>query len=103
VEAGFEKLEARDVMLDGHLEGGEPWYMPLMPSWNPFSWPRFQFNPVMFRAMPLILRFFELIRLVPEGTMKTQVMLQAGGVGCAQGGATGAFTPAWLMVGRKPN
>merc|ERR1712003_618633 len=71
-------------MFDGHLDGGEAWYVPLTPSWNPLKWPRFQFNPVMFRAMPLILRFFELIKLVPEGTEKTQVMLQAGGVGCAQ-------------------
>jgi len=102
-DAGFEVLEARDAMMDGHLgNGGEPWYMPLVPSWNPTKWPRFQFNPVMFRLMPLILRFFELIKLVPAGTVKTQVMLQAGGVGCAQGGLTGAFTPAWLMVGRKP-
>mmetsp|Transcript_60494 Transcript_60494/g.153401 ORF Transcript_60494/g.153401 Transcript_60494/m.153401 type:complete len:392 (+) Transcript_60494:70-1245(+) len=102
-DVGFEVLEARDAMMDGHLgDGGEPWYMPLVPSWNPTKWPRFQFNPVMFRMMPIILRFFELIKLVPEGTVKTQVMLQAGGVGCAQGGLTGAFTPAWLMVGRKP-
>jgi len=102
-DVGFDVLEARDAMQDGHLEGGEAWYVPLTASWNPTKWPRFQFNPVMFKAMPLILRFFELVKLVPEGTVKTQVMLQAGGVGCAQGGETGAFTPAWLMVGRKPN
>jgi len=99
--AGFELVEARDVMQDGLRGKGEPWYMPLTPSWNPLKWPRFQFNPIMFRLMPLILRALELMRVVPEGTVKTQVMLQAGGVGCAQGGATGAFTPAWLMVGRK--
>lgn len=101
-DAGFEVLETRDAMLDGHLEGGEPWYMPLMPSWNPTLWPRFQFNPIMYRAMPIILRFFEMIKLVPAGTVDTQVMLQAGGVGCAQGGHLGCFTPAWLMVARKP-
>ena len=44
---------------------------------------------------------FELIWLVPKGTRSTQVMLQAGGVGCAQGGFTGCFTPMWLMVGTK--
>merc|ERR1719229_1878623 len=101
-DSGFEVLEARDFMQDGHLGGGEPWHMPLVPSWNPTKWPRFQFNPVMFKLMPLILRAFELVGLVPQGTVKTQVMLQAGGVGCAQGGVTGSFTPAWLMVGRKP-
>eukprot|EP00929_Paragymnodinium_shiwhaense_P116232 TRINITY_DN8558_c0_g1_i2.p1 TRINITY_DN8558_c0_g1~~TRINITY_DN8558_c0_g1_i2.p1 ORF type:complete len:414 (+),score=90.95 TRINITY_DN8558_c0_g1_i2:105-1244(+) len=101
-DAGFQVLEVRDCALDGHLEGGEPWYMPLVPSWNPFVWPRFQFNPIMFALMPVILRCFEMLGLVPEGTKNTQVMLQAGGVGCAQGGLTGTFTPMWLMVARKP-
>jgi sterol 24-C-methyltransferase len=101
-KAGFEVLEARDMAADGPGEGGEPWYMPLMPSWNPTKWPRFQFNPIMFRLMPVILRFFESAGAVPTGTVDTQVMLQAGGVGCAQGGHTGSFTPMWLMVGRKP-
>ena len=95
-------MEARDCALDGLLDGGDPWHTPLTPSWNPLSWPRFQFNPVMFFLMPRILTFLELIKLVPAGTSKTQVMLQAGGVGCADGGVTGAFTPMWLMVARKP-
>jgi len=101
-EVGFELIETRDMAKGGAGEGGEPWHMPLMPSWNPTKWPRFQFNPVMYRLMPIILRFFEAVRLVPAGTVDTQVMLQAGGVGCAQGGHTGSFTPMWLMVGRKP-
>ena len=101
-DAGFDIVEARDCALDGLLDGGDPWHTPLTPSWNPLSWPRFQFNPVMFFLMPRILTFLELISLVPAGTSKTQVMLQAGGVGCADGGVTGAFTPMWLMVARKP-
>jgi sterol 24-C-methyltransferase len=56
----------------------------------------------MYFLMPKILALFELIRLVPTGTKNTQVMLQAGGIGCAGGGATGCFTPMWLMVGKKP-
>tara|TARA_B100000482_G_C12508259_1_gene259438 strand:- start:108 stop:812 length:705 start_codon:yes stop_codon:yes gene_type:complete len=100
--AGFEVVEARDCAADGMLDGGDPWHMPLVPSWHPLKWPRFQFNPVMYFLMPKILSFFELIRLVPAGTSKTQVMLQAGGVGCAEGGITGAFTPMWLMVAKKP-
>lgn len=101
-EAGFQIVETRDCATDGLLDGGEPWYTPLTKSWNPLKWPRFQFNPVMFYLMPKILKFFELTRLVPEGTSKTQVMLQAGGIGCAEGGVTGAFTPMWLMVAKKP-
>mmetsp|Transcript_41931 Transcript_41931/g.131055 ORF Transcript_41931/g.131055 Transcript_41931/m.131055 type:complete len:392 (+) Transcript_41931:104-1279(+) len=101
-DAGFEVLEARDCTVNGAQAGGEAWYVPLTPSWNPLKWPRFQFNPVMFRLMPVILHFLEWLGAVPDGTVKTQVMLQAGGVGLARGGAQGVFTPAWLMVGRKP-
>merc|ERR1711972_566718 len=100
-EAGFELIEARDVMVNGNDHGGEAWYVPLTASWNPTKWPRFQFNPVMFRAVPLILQGLEFMGLVPPGTVKTQRMLQAGGVGCSKGGVTGTFTPGWLMVGRK--
>jgi len=101
IDSGFELIEARDCALDGH-DGGDPWYLPLSPSYKPWAWPRFQFNPVMFALMPKILGALEFIKVVPAGTAKTQVMLQAGGVGCEQGGATGTFTPMWLMVGRKP-
>merc|ERR1719487_1309361 len=96
--SGFELLEARDCAKDGH-EGGDPWYRPLTPSWKPWQWPRFQFNPVMFFIFPYLLSALEKIRLVPAGTSKTQVMLQAGGIGCEMGGSTGTFTPMWLMVG----
>ena len=99
-KSGFNILEARDYHLGADYV--EPWFRPLTPGWNPFVWPRFQFNPIMFKLMPIILSVFEFIRLVPKGTSKTQVMLQAGGVGCEQGGATGVFTPMWLMVGQKP-
>lgn len=101
-EAGFEVIEVRDCCEDGHLEGGQPWYVPLVPSWNPLKWPRFQFNPVMMHIMPLILRVLETFSIVPSGTCATQVMLQAGGRGLAKGGQSGIFTPAWLMVARKP-
>eukprot|EP00657_Telonema_sp_P-1_P007375 TRINITY_DN27201_c0_g1_i1.p1 TRINITY_DN27201_c0_g1~~TRINITY_DN27201_c0_g1_i1.p1 ORF type:complete len:369 (+),score=121.75 TRINITY_DN27201_c0_g1_i1:203-1309(+) len=100
-KSGFEVLEARDAALDGH-EGGDPWYLPLSPSWKPWQWPRFQFNPVMFTLFPYLLKGLEMMRVVPTGTSKTQVMLQQGGIGCERGGATGTFTPMWLMVGRKP-
>merc|ERR1719258_595452 len=56
-DAGFDIVEARDCALDGLLDGGDPWHTPLTPSWNPLSWPRFQFNPVMFFLMPRILTF----------------------------------------------
>lgn len=98
---GFQVEEARDAAQDGH-SGGEPWFRPLTPSWNPLLQPRFQFNPIMFRLTPAILYMLECLYVVPRGTHKTQIMLQKGGLGCEQGGATGIFTPMWLMVARKP-
>jgi len=101
IDSGFELLEARDAALDPN-PGGEPWYRPLTPTWKPWVLPGFQFNPIVFRIFPILLSALEAIMIVPKGTSKTQVMLQAGGVGCERGGATGVFTPMWLMVGRKP-
>merc|ERR1711998_1103 len=101
VDSGFELLEARDAADDGH-EGGDPWYRPLTPSWKPWVLPGFQFNPVVKKLFPVLLWALEAIRVVPKGTSKTQVMLQAGGIGCERGGATGVFTPMWLLVGCKP-
>jgi len=98
---GFDIVEARDAALDGH-EGGDPWYRPLTPSYKPWVLPGFQFNPVIKPLFPVLLQALEAIRVVPAGTAKTQVMLQAGGIGCERGGALGVFTPMWLMVGRKP-
>ena len=63
---------------------------------------RFQLSPLGKFLTRNLLRLLELIRLVPAGTSKVQEMLQQGGWGCAQGGVTGAFTPMWLMVARKP-
>jgi len=100
--SGFNVVEARDAALDGH-KGGDPWYRPLTPSYKPWAWPRFQFNPVMFTLFPYLLKGLEMMRIVPSGTSKTQVMLQQGGIGCERGGATGTFTPMWLMVAQKPN
>lgn len=102
--AGFEVLEARDCALDRTwAQGGDPWYRPMSPSWNPLArWPRFLFNRAMVHAMPTALKMGESVGLLPTGTHKTQVMLQTGATGLACGGEEGIFTPMWLMVARKP-
>lgn len=97
---GFEMVEARDMALDERY-GGDPWYMPLYPSWNPLDF-RFQFNPLGMPLSRLILSCLETIRLAPKGTSKVQAMLQQGGWGCVQGGMTGVFTPMYLMIARRP-
>lgn len=97
---GFEVVETRDMALDERF-GGDPWYLPLYPSWNPFSF-RFQMNPLGMAVTTNLLWIFEKIGIIPAGTSKIQTMLQQGGWGCAQGGHTGTFTPMYMMVARKP-
>ena len=97
---GFEVIEARDMALDETF-GGDPWYLPLYPSNNPFTF-RFQLSDTGKFLTRAALWCFEAIRLVPAGTYKVQNMLQQGAWGCAQGGHTGTFTPMYLMIARKP-
>ena len=97
---GFEVLEARDMALDDRY-GGDPWYWPLHPSWNPFNF-RFQMNPVGTRLIQVTLTILEFLRLAPKGSAKVQDMLQQGAWGLDKGGIDGLFTPMYLMVARKP-
>lgn len=101
-KVGFEIVETRDCAEDGHLSGGQPWYLPLSPGWNPFVWPRFQFNPILAKVMPIVLGLLEFIRVVPKGTLKTQLMLVHAAHGLVAGGLNGSFTPMYLIVARKP-
>jgi len=97
---GFEVIEFRDMGLDEQY-GGDPWWLPLWPSWNPFTF-RFQMTETGKFLTRNILWMIEFLWLAPAGSYKVQEMLQQGGWGCAQGGYTGTFTPMFLMVARKP-
>jgi sterol 24-C-methyltransferase len=97
---GFEVMEARDMALDERY-GGDEWYLPLHPSWNPFTF-RFQMTSLGKFITKNMVWVMELLWLAPTGTYKVQEMLQQGGWGCDRGGVTGTFTPMWLMVARKP-
>lgn len=127
-EVGFEVLHTRDMALDSN-PGGEPWYLPLTPSWKVWT-QRFQFTGKASTPRPWpgppsqtptphpfvaprhagigmwltksMLYVMESIWLAPKGTYKVQQMLQQGGIGCSQGGITGTFTPMFLCVCRKP-
>lgn len=59
---GFELIEARDMALD-NTYGADPWWLPLYPSNNPFTF-RFQLSPIGMRCTCAILWFMELIRCV---------------------------------------
>jgi len=87
------------MTLDANQE--YPWYLPLVPSWNPFI-QRFQFNWFGMFFTKTVLQFLEALRLVPVGTSKVQLMLQEASVACVDGGQTGTFTPMYIFAARKP-
>lgn len=101
--AGFEILDERDIAEEdyGANDGGKPWMLPLLPSWNPCT-QRFQFNWFGKAATKYALKVMEFMYLAPKGTSKTQIMLQKGGIGLGDGGKEKIFTPMYLMVGRVP-
>ena len=101
-KAGFEVLESRDMVNDEIGPNGKVWYLPLVPSWNPFT-QRFQFNWLGFRLTSFLIRVLELAWIAPKGSYKTHRMLQHGGWGLAEAGKTGIMTPMFLMVGRVPD
>jgi len=98
-DVGFEMLHSRDMALDPLQI--EPWYLPMCPGWNPFS-QRFQLTWFGKLMMNSLLSFFEGICLVPKGTCDIHRMLQQAAVGLSKGGKSGAFTPMYLLVCRKP-
>jgi len=102
-EAGFEILDERDIADEdyGAANGGKPWMLPLLPSWNPFT-QRFQFNWFGKALTTYMLVLLEFLYLAPKGTSQTQIMLQKGGIGLGDGGNAKIFTPMYLMVGRVP-
>ena len=55
----YQVVEARDMALD-ELYGGEPWWMPLHPSNNPFNF-RFQMSDAGMIITRSLLWFFEKI------------------------------------------
>lgn len=97
---GLEVLESSDKALDPFQV--EPWYLPLVPSWNPIQISRFQFTPIGKMIMTKALKILEACWLAPKGTSKVQTMLTLAGEGCAVGGKEGIFTPMYYVLSRKP-
>jgi sterol 24-C-methyltransferase len=53
-------------------ETGQPWHLPLIPSYNIFS-QRFQFTPLGMTIVNNLLYVLENLRLAPTGTSKVRV------------------------------
>jgi len=98
-ESGLKLLETEDRALMKN-PGGSSWYEPLVPGFRYFT--QLQFTSAGKKLMPMVLSVLETFKLAPPGTSKVQEMLARGGVGCADGGITGTFTPMWFMLSQKP-
>eukprot|EP00560_Eucampia_antarctica_P007151 CAMPEP_0197823972 /NCGR_PEP_ID=MMETSP1437-20131217/1286_1 /TAXON_ID=49252 ORGANISM="Eucampia antarctica, Strain CCMP1452" /NCGR_SAMPLE_ID=MMETSP1437 /ASSEMBLY_ACC=CAM_ASM_001096 /LENGTH=388 /DNA_ID=CAMNT_0043423413 /DNA_START=95 /DNA_END=1261 /DNA_ORIENTATION=+ len=99
-DAGFIILKETDL-CNVYQGEGTAWNTPLLPSWNPLT-QRFQFCWLGRRITTVMLRTMEFLRLAPQGSFKTQQMLQRGGDGLGIGGQLDIFTPMYLMVGQVP-
>jgi sterol 24-C-methyltransferase len=101
-EAGFEVFEARDLCEDSlGRRGGQPWYAPISPNWNPLT---LGFQLTWFGRLLAnnFLWFLDTVGLAPKGTYQTQLFLQQGALALAQAGKEGIFTTMYLLVGRVP-
>ncbi|CAB9516913.1 methylenesterol C-methyltransferase 2 [Seminavis robusta] len=103
-EVGFKVLSEEDLALKANDKetGIEPWYLPMCPSWNPFTL-RFQFTwfgEVFFHSLVWL---FETLRIAPTGTLKTQKMLKKAAIALRDGGETGIFSGTYVVVCQKPD
>ena len=96
--AGFELLEARDLAPESDQE--TPWYRALQG--RDFSLTSIPRTPVGRALTNLVLRAGERLRLVPEGTRAVSTFLNAGADALVEGGESGAFTPMFFFLARKP-
>jgi len=98
-EVGFTIIETHDIIVDTPPED-IPWYDPLNFSW----WPpkNFQFTTIGTLLTHGMLKFFEIVRLAPPGTLKVSEMLETGAVGLVRGGKKGLFTPSYFILAQKP-
>lgn len=80
------KHAPKEFLIDEHV-----CLLVCLPDWFPAP-----------RVLSVALRCGAQLFLAPAGTYKVQGMLQQGGMGCANGGVTGVFTPMYLAVCRKP-
>ena len=94
--AGFEILRHEDRAEVDEV----PWYEPLAPA--RLTLRNFRASPPGRRFTSTVLVAAEALRLVPRGTSAVARMLDEAARTLAEAGKAGLFTPAYLVVARKP-
>lgn len=85
-EVGFEVLENRDLAAPPSL----PW------------WSRLKFGRIAYARNHALVTVVSWIGIAPKGLVEVHNMLTSVAVWLTQGGETGVFTPAHLLLLRKP-
>lgn len=103
IKAGFELVEDIDLATCSPV----PWYEPLYPTRGYFhsleSLSSLKSSPVGAKVTHSLCWALETMRLAPKGTTRVSSVLQKGAIGLIDGGKMDAFTPMYLLVGRKPS
>ena len=103
VKAGFQMVEDIDLADCSPV----PWYEPLYPTQGYFhsleSLSSLKSSPVGAKFTHGLCTILETLRLAPKGTTRVSSVLQQGAIGLIDGGIKEAFTPMYLLVGKKPS
>jgi sterol 24-C-methyltransferase len=94
--AGFEILSHEDRAEVDEV----PWYEPLAPA--RLTLRNFRASPPGRRLTSNVLSVLGALRLVPRGTAAVARMLDEAARTLGESGKAGLFTPAYLVVARKP-
>lgn len=97
VEAGFEVVKTVDVCKKG---GSIPWYDPLAP--KAVSLSSFRTSTLGRFITRNMVWCLETCGIAPKGTIEVSNFLERGADCLVEGGQQDIFTPAYLVIGRKP-
>ena len=97
-QAGFESLEFKD--LAENPGPGIPWYHPLVGS--RFSLAGFRRSELGRMATHRTLQLLEVLRMVPQGTVRVSGILNLCAAAMAESGRLGLFTPMYFLYAGKP-
>ena len=97
-KSGFDLLDARDLAVSSGP--AIPWYQPLVGS--RLSVANFRSSSIGRWATHQVLRAFQAIRVVPQGTPGVARLLNVAADALVQAGRAEIFTPMYFVLGRKP-
>lgn len=102
-DVGFEVAFYRDMVAPdtpvGHHKLGQTWYLPLSDNRDIRNFRASRIGRAVTQVMVYTL---EKIGLAPKGSYEVSNFLEQGAANLVKGGETGIFTPAFMMVVRKP-